>query len=133
MRPKSKRSDLFSQQISQSVAEFRAIMSAGQSPAADDRLTVRTLDVIESTAYDSNRVKKLRKSLNVSQAVFARLVGVSAVLVRSWERGARRPAPIARRLLDQIRAHPEQFADLVQISQGRSGLGQRAHNGKRAA
>jgi hypothetical protein len=51
--------------------------------------------------------------LNVSQAVFARLIGVSDVLVRSWERGARQPAPIARRLLDQIQAYPAQFAPLV--------------------
>jgi DNA-binding transcriptional regulator YiaG len=44
--------------------------------------------------------------MGVSQAVFARLLGVSVVLVKSWEAGTREPSPLARRLLDTIRANP---------------------------
>jgi DNA-binding transcriptional regulator YiaG len=38
----------------------------------------------------------------MSQAVFANLMGVSLVLVQSWEQGVRTPAPMACRLLDEI-------------------------------
>jgi putative transcriptional regulator len=103
----------FRDQMIDSMAELRAIIAAGASPSDDGRLTVHTVEVAEPSNYDANDVRKIRNDLNVSQAVFAQMVGVSDVLVRSWERGVRAPAPIARRLLDQIRAHPGQFARLV--------------------
>jgi putative transcriptional regulator len=110
---KSQRVPTFRQQMAQAMDELRSIMSAGESPTGNGRLTARTIEVAEPSVYDARKVKKVRSDLNVSQAVFAKLIGVSHVLVRSWERGAREPAPIARRLLDQIRAHPAQFAQLV--------------------
>jgi putative transcriptional regulator len=113
---KPQRSATFSKQMSQAMSELRTIMSSGQSTTGNGRLTVRTIEVEEPSNYDARKVKKVRAGLNVSQAVFARLVGVSDVLVRSWERGVRRPAPIACRLLDQIRAYPGQFAGLVHSS-----------------
>lgn len=113
---KSQRSATFNEQMADAMGEMRSIMSSGQSPTGDGRLTVRTIEVAEPSMYDAVQVKRVRAALNVSQAVFARLIGVSDVLVRSWERGAREPAPIARRLLDQIRAHPGQFAQFVQSS-----------------
>jgi putative transcriptional regulator len=132
------RSDSFTEQMARSMAEMKSIMSAGESPTGDGRLTVRTIRVAEPGEYDAKRIKKVRAVLNVSQAVFARLIGVSDVLVRSWERGARNPAPVARRLLDQIRAHPSQFVQLVQNSpirksngRVRGGFGKR--DGRRAA
>jgi putative transcriptional regulator len=128
----------FRSQMSQSMAELRAIMSAGQSPARDGRLTVRTYEVAKPSAYNARKIKSVRSALNVSQAVFARLVGVSDVLVRSWERGARRPALIACRLLDQIRAHPRQFLQFVQtpVNRGHTMQARLNHgrrNGRQAA
>jgi DNA-binding transcriptional regulator YiaG len=113
---KKKRTDPFGLQMSRSMAELRSIMAAGQSSTKDGRLTTRTIEVAEPCAYDAQSIKKVRQTLKVSQAVLAGLMGVSNVLVRSWERGARQPAPIARRLLDQIRAHPNQFAKLIRPS-----------------
>jgi putative transcriptional regulator len=110
---KSRRSAKFSDQMAQSMSDLRSIMSLGQSPTGNGRLTVRTIEVTEPSDYDARKVKQVRAALNVSQAVFARLVGVSDVLVRSWESGVRQPAPIARRLLDQIQANPKQFARFV--------------------
>jgi putative transcriptional regulator len=113
---KSQRSAVFGEQMAQAIGELRSIMSSGESPTGNGRLTIRTIQVTEPSSYDARKVKKVRAVLNVSQAVFARLVGVSDVLVRSWERGARQPAPIARRLLDQIREYPGHFAQLVHSS-----------------
>jgi putative transcriptional regulator len=135
---KSARSAAFGDQMAQAMADLRAIVSSGGSPTSDGRLTIRTIEIAEPSTYDAHKIKKVRAALNVSQRVFARLVGVSDVLVRSWERGARQPAPIARRLLDQIRAYPAQFVRLVHApplrkSASRSGGVQRKRNDRRAA
>jgi len=111
---KSPRSATFGEQMAQSMAELREIMTAGASPIGNGRLTARTIEVAGPSAYDAKGVKKVRDALNVSQAVFAQLLGVSDVLVRSWERGVRAPAPVACRLMDQIREHPEHFSKLVE-------------------
>lgn len=110
---KAQKVQSFREQMSGSMAELQAIMQAGASPSNNGRLTVRTIEVDEPSDYRAKDVKKVREELNVSQAVFAKMVGVSDVLVRSWECGARQPAPIARRLLDQIRSYPDRFAKLV--------------------
>ena len=80
---KSSRSEAFGEQMAQAMAELRAIMSSGKSPTGDGRLTIRTIEVSEPSTYDARKVRKVRAALNVSQAVFARLIGVSDVLVRS--------------------------------------------------
>jgi putative transcriptional regulator len=75
---------------------------------------MRTIRVIEPEEYSPAAIRKLRRSMELSQAAFASLLGVSSVLVQFWERGTRRPAPIARRLLDQVSEHPEDFVKLLQ-------------------
>jgi len=108
-----KKADSFREQIAQSMADLDAIMKTGQSFSGDNRFTVRTIRVAEPGVYRPNKLRAVRKELGVSQAVFAQLLGVSQVLVRSWERGAREPAPIARRLLDVLRANPQAAIRLI--------------------
>jgi DNA-binding transcriptional regulator YiaG len=43
----------------------------------------------------------------MSQAVFARFLGVDANTVRSWEQGQRPPSPIARRFMGEVEVDPE--------------------------
>ncbi len=52
-------------------------------------------------------ITALRLKLNVSQAVFAGLLNVPKVTAISWEKGRRRPAGAAPRLLDLIRKKPQ--------------------------
>ncbi len=47
-------------------------------------------------------MKNLRAELNVSQAVFARVLGVSKKTVEAWEAGRNVPSGSARRLLEVI-------------------------------
>jgi DNA-binding transcriptional regulator YiaG len=77
------------------------------------QFTVRTIQVPEPRAYSAGDVSKLRESLGVSQAIFARLVGVSKILVQSWEGGQRTPAPVARRLMDTISANPGRWLETI--------------------
>lgn len=76
--------------------------------------TVRTVELPDEPAhYDADAVRATRVLLRTSQAVFARLLGVSTILVRSWESGTRTPSPLARRLLDEINRTPRRWAALV--------------------
>jgi DNA-binding transcriptional regulator YiaG len=82
-----------------------------------EKYTVRTVRTVpDPTKYDAADVKSTRELVGVSQPVFARMLGVSAALVRSWECGQRKPAPIARRLLDLVRANPSDWREMVEAA-----------------
>ncbi len=68
---------------------------------------IRTVTIPVPGKYSPAAIKKLRASLGMSQAIFAQWIGVSAILVQSWERGVRTPSPLARRLLDTISVNPD--------------------------
>jgi len=105
----------FAEQVRQSLGELQSIMDGRQSPSGGGRFTVRTIEVVEPSRHNASSVRAIRESLNISQTVFAQLMGVSPALVRAWELGTRRPAPIARRLLDQMRKSRSSFAPLVRV------------------
>lgn len=49
----------------------------------------------------------LRQRLNLSQAVFARLLNVSVKTLQAWEQGLRVPSDAALKLLAVAKQHPE--------------------------
>ena len=59
--------------------------------------------------YPPLRVRAVRELIGASQEVFAQLLAVSPMTVRSWEQGLRQPSPIARRFLDEIEMAPGHF------------------------
>ncbi len=60
-------------------------------------------------------VKNIRKELNLSQAVLARYLGVSASVVRAWEQGQSKPNGSASRLLQIAAAQPKAFLKMVSV------------------
>jgi putative transcriptional regulator len=48
----------------------------------------------------------LRIKIDMSQAVFARVLSVSTKTVQSWEQGTRKPSPSSRRLIQVIHENP---------------------------
>ena len=50
-------------------------------------------------AFGPREIRRIRQSLNASQARFARLLNVSANTVESWEQGTRQPQRAALKLL----------------------------------
>src|SRR5262249_8030774 len=90
--------------IMHSLRELADAMKSGAP--LEQQFTTRTIAVPEPDHYSPSAVKKLRTQLGMSQAVFAELLGVSRVWVQGWERGVRQPSPLARRLMDTIRANP---------------------------
>jgi len=78
------------------------------------KVTARAVDVIAPPEYAGQDIRRIRETLGLSQAVFADLIGASASTVRAWERGARQPSEMARRLIALAERDPEVFAkDLV--------------------
>ena len=51
-------------------------------------------------------ITKLRKELNCSQAVFARVLNISPKTIQAWEQGVRRPSDAALRLLEVAEKYP---------------------------
>jgi putative transcriptional regulator len=64
-------------------------------------------------SYSKTKIKKIRSSLGLSQAVFATIFGVTTSAVQHWEQGLRSmPAP-ACRLLNLIEKDPKTVFELI--------------------
>ena len=76
-----------------------------------EAITVRKVPAIpEPRPRDGGEIRRFRtQTLGVSQAVFARLLGVSPKLVEAWESGRNTPAGPVRRLLELIERDPRAF------------------------
>lgn len=57
--------------------------------------------------------KDIREQLNLSQAAFAGLMGVSLRTVQDWEQGRREPSGPAKSLLRIAEQHPEVFLEMA--------------------
>jgi putative transcriptional regulator len=57
--------------------------------------------------------RKIREVYGLSQAKFARLMGISVATLRNWEQGRRRPDGPAKVLLRVAAKHPEAVLDVV--------------------
>jgi putative transcriptional regulator len=76
----------------------------------ESKYTVRTIRVIpKPSPYHPARVRAVRELIGASQEIFAQLLAVSPMTVRSWEQGLRQPSPIARRFLEEIEMSPGHF------------------------
>jgi putative transcriptional regulator len=93
--------------LRESLEELRDALATGRP--LEEFFTVRTVEIPDPPAYNTKRVRALRKRMGVSQAVFASLLGVSPQLVEHWEQGVRVPQPIACRLLDEVNRDPKGF------------------------
>ena len=66
--------------------------------------------------YTPEDIRRVREDvLKVSQAEFARFLGISLKTLRSWEQGQRPASPIARRFMDEIAAAPKHWRNRVKL------------------
>ena len=77
-------------------------------------LTLRTTTLPEEPPeIDRQTIVRLRERAMMSQAVFARVLNVSAKTVQSWEQGVRQPSESCRRLIQIFSLHPEMVCQTV--------------------
>ena len=60
-------------------------------------------------------IKDVREKLNVSQNVFALMIGVSVRTLQNWEQGRRRPKGPAKALLQIASRNPKAVLDALHI------------------
>src|SRR5437016_458465 len=89
------------EELLQSVREGGAILR-GESKASR-RIVMR-----------SPKVKSIRERTNLSQAEFARLIGVSVKTLQNWEQDRRRPTGPAVALLRIIAREPKLAVEAIQ-------------------
>jgi putative transcriptional regulator len=73
------------------------------------KLTMKTVEIPDPAHFGAAKVHQLRDRLGLSQALFARLLGVSSKLVEAWETGTRTPSLMACRLLESIARSPSRY------------------------
>jgi putative transcriptional regulator len=73
------------------------------------KLTIKTVEIPDPPHFDAKAVHRLRDRLELSQGLFAKLLGVSRKLVEAWETGTRVPSPMARRLLEAVGRNPSVY------------------------
>lgn len=73
----------------------------------DRPLTEREVDIPEPATMTADKIIRLRKkTLKVSQHVFARLINVAPQTVQAWEQGRNLPTSATLRLLELSEANP---------------------------
>src|SRR5215470_3690883 len=108
MRMKKKKLSSRGERIVKALEGFADDLEAGVPIGS--KYTVRTVRVIpRPSSYTPARVRAVRELVGASQEVFAQLLAVSPMTIRSWEQGLRQPSPIARRFLDEIEMAPGHF------------------------
>lgn len=85
--------------------EFTEALERGE--VITECFTCRKIELdLQPQAYTPELVKKTRKLLGASQAVFALFLGVSVKAVRAWEQGRNIPSDMACRFMDEIQLNP---------------------------
>jgi len=93
------------QEIIASLEEFHEALASGAR--ISEQFTVRKVVLdLEPAAYGPNDVRRARRALDASQAIFAKFLGVSVQTVRAWEQGDKVPREVARRFMDEIQRDP---------------------------
>ena len=81
---------------------------------AKGELTLKTVAVPEAPPeIDAKTLVALREAAEMSQAVFAKVLYVSAKTVQSWEQGVRVPSRASRRLIHIFTEQPEVVCKVV--------------------
>jgi len=73
-----------------------------------DKTTMREYDALciePVPEFDAQAIARIRKSVNVSQSVFAVYLNTTTSTVRQWEQGDKKPSGIAARLLQLVQKH----------------------------
>ena len=82
-----------------SAALVRAAGGLSADLAVGKKLTRHCVKIDQPESFDPAAIVAIRKQLDMSQAVFASVLGVTPASVMNWEYGRRVPSGPVRRLL----------------------------------
>jgi putative transcriptional regulator len=105
-QPNGKPRQRVGERIVGALASFVDVLESGEK--LSEKFTCRKMVLdLRPVRHDPASVKAIRNQLNVSQAVFAQLLGVKPSTIQSWEQGRQTPGEMACRFLDEISDDPE--------------------------
>ena len=82
---------------------LRLILEVSFTKKELDKLGVKIVPV----SISAEEIQKIRKTLKLSQSVFAKLLNVSLSSVRQWEQGIRTPSGSTMILLELLQREPK--------------------------
>lgn len=91
---------------------FTGIMSGLEEALAFENGSAKAATIIRKRSLPTVDSVEVRKTLNMTQKEFARILGVSSRTVESWEIGRSTPTPTARNLLYLISKNPSLVSEL---------------------
>jgi putative transcriptional regulator len=71
---------------------------------------------VKPVSLTAEEISSIRKTLNVSQSVFAKLLNVSLSSVRQWEQGLRKPSGSTMILLELLQKEPHLLDYRIDLS-----------------
>ncbi|MGR3294320.1 MAG: helix-turn-helix domain-containing protein [Candidatus Scalindua sp.] len=85
----------------------RDLIDAGLgSPFTEKELNYYGIKIPEIKEIPPKKIQTIRKKVQLSQSVFARLLNVSAASIKQWEQGTRNPTGSTKVLLDLLDKEP---------------------------
>jgi len=82
------------------------LMEAIEYEKGNLKANTRTLSVIPIEEFTPSEIKEIRKSVGMTQVLFAKYLGVSLKTVEAWEAGRNQPSGTACRLLAITKKDP---------------------------
>jgi len=110
----------FGEQLIASAEEAVRIRRGELEPGSITRYTANTAEVGAPPQYGPDRIRGIRNSMEMSQALFAAALNVSPETIRAWEQGKRTPDGATLRLLELAEDHAEVFLDKVRVRAGQA-------------
>jgi putative transcriptional regulator len=104
-RKKIKKEYMSDERFSELEESLNEALAFSRGEKIDLRVTGIKLPDAPKPISQKNIIR-IRKQLNCSQAIFARLLNVSVKTVQAWEQGERNPSEAALKLLDIARKDP---------------------------
>lgn len=81
------------------------------------KLREYSVEISPLPEFNGSQIKTLRKSLNFTQELFARTLGVSIKTVEAWESGRNIPAGPAQRMMEILKKNPRVLEEMKIVSQ----------------
>jgi putative transcriptional regulator len=79
-------------------------------------LTVKNIKIKPVKEIKPAGIKKVRKSLHMSQQIFAEILGVSKKTIEAWENGSRKPTGSALRLIEILKNDSKVANNFIKIA-----------------
>ena len=102
-------------QIARDLKKLNGVVKSGES-VFDHFTCNRVILNLQPRDYTPEMVKDARKTLRMSQAIFAQFLGVSTSTVRSWEQGQNPVPGMACRFFDEISNNPGYWRERLRAS-----------------